>query len=159
MDYMEHRWGERLKVEFPVRIWTTGGIAGGGTVLDLSVSGAFVATRISLSTLSPVNVLFQTVRRAGSRGTNDLTYLAHVVRRTPDGFGIEWFDFATEDFVALTAGASRVAPLRQPQTAVNASPMPSRAGDYTWVTDRPLLPRAGGSRSTASGRADLKSRQ
>ena len=159
MDYMEHRWGERLKVEFPVRIWTTGGIAGSGSVLDLSVSGAFVSTRVSLSTLSPVNVFFQAIRRAGSRGPSDLTYLAHVVRRTPDGFGIEWFDFATEDFVALTAGASRVAPLRQPQTAVNATPLQGRKGEYPWVTDRPLLPRAGGSRSNASPHANFKSRQ
>src|SRR5579871_2029839 len=96
MDYMEHRWGERLKVSLPVRIWTAYGSVGAGQVLDLSVSGAFVETALQVPLLTPLNVVFR-LRRQNGRLQESAAYVAHVVRKGTAGVGIEWFDFATED--------------------------------------------------------------
>ena len=100
MEHMEHRWGERLKVELPVRIWTAYGVVGSGRVLDLSVSGAFIATELPVALLSPLNVIFQ--RPRSQLSSPSATYVAHVARKTARGIGIEWFDFASEDVIALT---------------------------------------------------------
>ena len=101
MDYMEHRWGERLKVELPVRIWTSYGKVGTGGILDVSVSGAFVATSLPIALFSPLYVIFPATRSEDG-STASRRFMAHVVRKAPVGLGIEWFDFATEDLVALT---------------------------------------------------------
>jgi hypothetical protein len=101
MDYMEHRWGERLKIELPVRIWTSYGIVGAGRIVDVSVSGALVATALPIALFSPLYVIFP-AKRSEDGSTESSRFMAHVVRKAPTGLGIEWFDFATEDLVALT---------------------------------------------------------
>ncbi len=146
MDYMEHRWGERLRVELPVRIWTGDGNVGGGRVMDLSVSGAFIATPLQVPLLSPVNVVFRS-RRYNGRLRDSPTYVAHVVRREPNGFGIEWFDFATEDVIAVTHPDVSSARTWQEQGLANLSPPQGRtfkrgakaegAASATWLPSRP----------------------
>ena len=146
MEHMEHRWGERLKVELPVRIWTGYGSVGAGQVVDLSVSGAFIATRLQVPLLSPVNVVFR-ARRYNGRLRESPVYVAHVVRREANGFGIEWFDFATEDVIAVTHPEATSARTWQEQGLSNLSPPQGRklkrgakteaAAGPTWLSSRP----------------------
>ncbi len=146
MEHMEHRWGERLKVELPVRIWTVYGSVGAGHVMDLSVSGAFIATPLQVPLLSPVNVVFRS-RRYNGRLRESPTYVAHVVRREANGFGIEWFDFATEDVIAVTHPEVTSTRSWQEQGLANLSPPQGRqlkrgaqseaAATATWLPSRP----------------------
>jgi hypothetical protein len=142
MDHMEHRWGERLKVDLPVRIWTAYGNVGAGEVLDLSVSGAFIRTRLQIPLLSPLNVAFRSRRHSG-RLQDSATYVAHVVRREESGIGIEWFDFATEDVVAVTHADNRsllgqqalgLASLSPPQARkLRRGAKPARLNEGAWL--------------------------
>lgn len=105
---MEHRWGRRIQVNEPVRIGIYPDSAGIAKMLDLSVSGAFIATALDPPLLSRLEVIFDVRRgRHASHGQLD----AHVVRVTPAGVGIEWADvspvFVTQlmsmfEFIALT---------------------------------------------------------
>jgi hypothetical protein len=118
---MEHRWGARLKAEIPVLLKTRGGVIGAGCIKDFSVSGAFIATTLPIAVLSQVNVTFRSGRR-NTHSTGSSTFEAQVVRRTPDGFAVEWCEFATHDAIAFAA-AKRVKLLRRSErTAPRSCP-------------------------------------
>ena len=87
---MEHRWGDRVAVDQPVRI-SSAGITGTGTLRNLSVSGAFIETSLPLAAMAKVRVWFP--RAAGSR-TASAAALGFVVRRERDAIGVEWCDLA-----------------------------------------------------------------
>ena len=96
-----------------------------GILRDASVSGAFFSTAAPMPLLACVHVRF---------GPRSAGVEAYLVRRAPDGFGLEWADLAPAAVVQLlaTASARRLAepapePMLEP-TLLPASPIePSQA--------------------------------
>jgi hypothetical protein len=85
---MEHRWGNRVAIDLPVRI-SAAGLAGTGILRNLSASGAFIETALPLALLTKVRV--QTPRTASRRRTDAWGF---VVRQDAPGVGIEWCEIA-----------------------------------------------------------------
>lgn len=85
---MEHRWGNRTLVNLPV--WISGvGVFGAGILRDVSISGAFLETSLSLASLKMVRVEVRDRRRQGMAAAAGWGF---VVRHDANGIGIEWCD-------------------------------------------------------------------
>lgn len=100
---MEHRWGRRLKMQLPVSVSVPGGPAVAGTVIDISLSGAFVRLPADLPDLGIVDIEFIDLPFA------DLVPLrAQIVRSTGMGVGLEWAadEAAVERSILLLTGAA-----------------------------------------------------
>jgi len=87
---MEHRWGNRITVDLPVRIGGAG-ITGTGMLRNLSVSGAFIETSLPLAALTMVRI--QIPRGPYGRLEAADTW-GFVVRQDHHGIGVEWCDLA-----------------------------------------------------------------
>ncbi len=88
---MEHRWGERVRVDIPAAIATRHAVPiGNGRLWNLSASGGFVAGAFNLRLWAQVQVSV-----ASGASLRDLSLLiAYVSRRSNDGVGLEWCEFA-----------------------------------------------------------------
>ena len=86
---MEHRWGNRVSVDIGVRISARVGIIGVGRILDISVSGAWIRTRLDLSALSRVMLAFDPIPVLKHEGSS---VGAYVTRTSREGFGVEWYE-------------------------------------------------------------------
>ena len=104
---MEHRWGERSKLNIPVQI----DCGPRGTVLgvmrDASASGAFLCTAAQIPLWTHV--------RVGFAGAPSYSVEAQVVRRAADGFGLEWAELAPRAIVDLLTALHLTAMPQQPQ--------------------------------------------
>jgi hypothetical protein len=105
--FMEHRWGERLALDLPVRLELAGELLAHGRLRNASISGAFVATDASFPVLASVDVVLHTPRAPAGR----LALPGCVVRRDDGALGIEWRDMACESVVALLREVDSRAPL------------------------------------------------
>jgi|SRR5450756_1435370 len=95
---MEHRWGQRRAVDIATQLRTPGGVIAQGRISNVSVSGAFIATKLPLALLSHVNVrLARPASERGARGHAE----AQVVRRESDGIAVEWCELAPAAVRAL----------------------------------------------------------
>jgi hypothetical protein len=88
---MDHRWGKRIVVDLAVQLLCHPRTIAVGTLVNVSVSGAFVRTGLMPELLAPVRILgflseYEGMRREAIEG--------YVVRRERGGFGIEWFELA-----------------------------------------------------------------
>lgn len=104
---MEHRCGERSAINRPVRIRRPPGIVGWGRLRDVSLTGAFIETPLPLPPLTFIEI-DMTVAAGGSRRLS-----GYVVRRTPEGVGLEWCEASEQTLEAigsLAASESRTAP-------------------------------------------------
>jgi hypothetical protein len=111
---MEHRWGQRIGVDIPVRVTGHPFTVRVGRLANLSVSGAFVRAECDLRLLSRVNVAIELPQRA----RHDAPLIAaYVARKSRDGFGIEWCQFAPPDVSRLLQSFTvrRHARLRKPE--------------------------------------------
>jgi hypothetical protein len=66
--------------------------------VNVSASGALIATRLPAPVLSNLEVLVRS-NRVGR--DSDLCIPGQVIRRTPEGLAVEWFEFAPESLRAL----------------------------------------------------------
>lgn len=107
---MEHRWGKRWEVERAVHLRTRSGVASRGRVCNVSISGAYVVAPLPVRLLSHVQVHF-VAEQMSRRVTTAIE--GQVVRRTDDGFGLEWCEFAPEAVFALANAAE--SPAETPQ--------------------------------------------
>ncbi len=91
---IEHRWGERLHGEFPTVITAAAGsgVARGGIIGNLSLSGALIKTLFGCRRHALIEVKIK--MPAGVVG--DAILVAHVIRTSSDGLGIEWAEFAPQ---------------------------------------------------------------
>jgi hypothetical protein len=116
---MEHRWGERSKLNIPVQV----DCASRGVVLavmrDASASGGFLCTAAQLPLLASVRVLLGTAAMAGHPPGID----ALVVRRAPDGFGLEWLELAPPEVLAVLSAAHAAAPIQPSAPEPPAQPI------------------------------------
>jgi hypothetical protein len=80
---MEHRWGERIKVDIPVQISAPPLSLRPARISNLSLSGACIAADYDLRALSRVDVIIDTTK-----------ITAYVTRSNKNGIGVEWCDYA-----------------------------------------------------------------
>jgi len=88
---MEHRWGRRIDCQIPVLVEAIACAPVGARIDNLSLSGAFVRLAI-LGALPPT--VFVQFEPANATPDHRHRISAHVVRRTRDGIGLEWEEFA-----------------------------------------------------------------
>jgi hypothetical protein len=82
---MEHRWGRRQSTDLRVRFISRTKI-GTGRLLNVSVSGAFMETKVHLRRLSVLHLSVSShARIAQAKGV-----AAFVVRQDSAGVGLEW---------------------------------------------------------------------
>jgi hypothetical protein len=87
---MEHRWGERVRVNIPVHV-SAAAVAGfGGCMKNLSLSGALVKSACELRLHSLIEVHIE----LPSPSPCIAIVKAHVSRKLKEGVGIEWCEFA-----------------------------------------------------------------
>jgi hypothetical protein len=87
---LEHRWGERVRVNLPVHVSTSALAEVGGCVKNLSLSGALMKAdcELRLYTLIAVRIeLPPPLSRAAVLN-------AYVSRKLKKGVGIEWCEFS-----------------------------------------------------------------
>jgi hypothetical protein len=88
---MEHRWGERVGVDIPVRITVHPFSVRNGRLANLSVSGACLKADFDLRLLSRIQVAIELPQRSKHEAP---TIAAYVARKLKDTIGIEWCEFA-----------------------------------------------------------------
>ena len=88
---MEHRWGERVRVDFPVRVIAHRFSVRDGRLADLSVSGALVKAEFEARVLSRIQVALDSP--LWPKHDSPIVE-AYVARRYKHEFGIEWCEFA-----------------------------------------------------------------
>jgi hypothetical protein len=87
---MEHRWGERVGVDIPVRITGHPFTVRAGRLANLSVSGAFIRADVDVRPLTRILVAIEQPHRPKRDAP---TIPAFVARKLKDGIGIEWCEF------------------------------------------------------------------
>ena len=113
---MEHRWGERVGVDIPVKITAHPFSVRSGRLQNLSVSGAFIRMDHDLRLLSRIQVAIEMPQRS----KHDAPVLAaYVARKYKDGIGIEWCEFAPPPVPQLLHSFTtrRHIRLRRPESA------------------------------------------
>jgi hypothetical protein len=112
---MEHRWGERVGVDLPVRITAHPFAVRHGRLNNLSVSGAMLKADFDLRILSRIQVVIEIPHKTRSEAPS---ISAYVTRVTKAGIGIEWCEFAPVVISELLASlaARRYVRLRRPET-------------------------------------------
>jgi hypothetical protein len=97
---MEHRWGSRREISHVVRVRTPAGLVATGTLRNISVSGALLATDAPLQLSGHLEVQMF----ARSKVIHPINAAAaHVVRRCPAGYGIEWAELSPPAVQLLTS--------------------------------------------------------
>ena len=102
-DPTEHRWGQRVTLEVPVKLDVGGRTMGHGVLRNASVSGAFIETALELPMYTNLLVTLPTARQ-GEPGCQALVVC--VVRREPGGIAVEWRDMACPSIIALLERAT-----------------------------------------------------
>lgn len=88
---MEHRWGERVQVDYPVRITAHRFSVRDGRLGDISVSGALLQADLDVRILTRIQVIIDSPLRPRHRSP---VIEAYVARKYKHGLGIEWCQFA-----------------------------------------------------------------
>jgi hypothetical protein len=100
---MEHRYGVRYLSAIDVFVRSQSGqLAAHGRLLDVSMSGAFVSTSLSIALLSSITIEVLSVT-ASARRFKPIE--AQVIRRTDNGLGIEWKEPTPSALSQLVDGA------------------------------------------------------
>jgi hypothetical protein len=87
---LEHRWGERVQVNIPVRVSAAGLLRVEGCVTNLSLSGALMRPGCELRLHALIEVHIELPPPASRAAVLE----AHVSRKFNEWVGIEWCQFA-----------------------------------------------------------------
>jgi hypothetical protein len=87
---LEHRWGERVRVNIPVRMSGTALDEIDGCMKNLSLSGAFMESNCELRLHALIKVRIDLPPPTSRTAVLE----AHVSRKLNEGVGIEWCEFA-----------------------------------------------------------------
>lgn len=101
---MDHRWGERIQVDFPVRLMAHPFAKRDGRLIDLSVSGAYIKTSVLMRPRSRLEVTLLANPWARHEA---VVVQAYVARRYRQGVGIEWCEFAPPPVGSLLDSMAR----------------------------------------------------
>ena len=85
----EGRWGERVKVNIPVQV-SADAFAADGCMKNISLSGALMKANVDLGLHSLIEVII----KMPSPWQRAEAIAACVSRRTKEGVGVEWCEFA-----------------------------------------------------------------
>ena len=129
---MEHRWGQRMVVDIPIRMTIANTLLWMQARLEnLSVTGALVTADRIPRLLSLVQIVIGTWP---SRLGHDLSINAYVARHYRHGIGVEWCESASTTVTELLKAARDPSLSRQHARVVNFAKSPAVfAGD-----DRPV---------------------
>ena len=100
---MEHRWGQRVTLEIPVRLFVGGRLLGRGLLRNVSISGALIETSLELPVFTNLVVSLPSVSEVAPDSPE---LAANGVRRVPGGIAVEWRDMACPAIVALLERAT-----------------------------------------------------
>jgi hypothetical protein len=89
---MDHRLGNRVVVDIPIRWAQGGGLPLNGRLTDFSLSCAFIHCEWDARTSTLITVELPLAEAV--RGSHCARVTAHVVRVAPEGIGVEWCEFA-----------------------------------------------------------------
>ena len=104
---MEHRYGVRYVAAIDVYVRShSGRLAARGRLLDVSISGAFVSTSLSIAPLLSITLELISVVHSVRRWK---PIEAQVIRRTDRGLGIEWKEL-TPAALSQLVDAGQLAP-------------------------------------------------
>jgi hypothetical protein len=88
---MDHRWGQRVQVDFPVRVTAGRFAVREGRLADLSVSGALVQSHLEARKLCRLQIAILLPLWPKHESPVVEAYVARSCKR---GFGIEWCEFS-----------------------------------------------------------------
>ena len=88
---MEHRWGERVGVDLPVRITAHPFSVRHGRLANISVSGASLKVDFDLRLLSRIQVVIELPHKMRNEAPS---IAAYVTRNGKTSVGIEWCEFS-----------------------------------------------------------------
>ena len=97
---VEHRWGERIALDLPVRLSVRARFVAQGRISHASLSGAVVSTS---ERIPPQTYIDVELNLSGLRRPKAYRVQAFVVRRTALGIALEWCEFAPWAIRALIA--------------------------------------------------------
>jgi hypothetical protein len=100
---LEHRWGERVRVNIPVRVLANLPNEASGCMQNLSLSGAFIQSDSDLR----LNTLIEVSIAMPPPSTRTAVIRAHVSRKLKEGVGLEWHEFAPNIIRDLLRAALR----------------------------------------------------
>jgi hypothetical protein len=86
----ESRWGDRVRVNIPVQVSVNVLRDADACMKNLSLSGALVKANVDLG----LHALVQVSINVQSRSQRAAAISAYVSRKTTEGVGIEWCEFA-----------------------------------------------------------------
>ena len=87
---LEHRWGERVRVDIPVHMSAAELDRIDGCMKNLSLSGALMKSDCDLR----LNTLIEVRIELPPPSARVAVVMAHVSRKLKEGVGIEWCEFA-----------------------------------------------------------------
>jgi|SRR5450755_1955964 hypothetical protein len=87
---LEHRWGERVRVNIPVRVSAPAVESVDGCMKNLSLSGALMKSDCDLR----LHTLIEVRIELPAPSPRAALVKAHVSRKLKKGIGIEWCEFA-----------------------------------------------------------------
>jgi hypothetical protein len=87
---LEHRWGERVRVNIPVHVSVAALVRVDACVKNLSLSGALINAECDLRLHSLIEVRIE----LPPPSPRAAVIKAHVSRKFKEGVGIEWCEFA-----------------------------------------------------------------
>jgi hypothetical protein len=118
---MEHRWGERVGVDLPVRITGNPYSVRAGRLANLSISGGFILTDVGCRVLSRIQVV---IEASSHLRCDAFSIPGYIARKLSDGIGIEWCEFAPFEISrilqARTSRRSRLRKVENPAAIVIA---------------------------------------
>jgi hypothetical protein len=108
---MEHRYGVRYRSAIDVYVrYQSGRDAARGRLLDVSISGAFVSTSLSIAPLSSITIEVLSVIAAARRFK---PIEAQVIRHTERGLGIEWKELTAASLSQLVDAGQLSSPVAE----------------------------------------------
>jgi hypothetical protein len=99
---LEHRWGERVRVNIPIRVQTALSPEAEGCMKNLSLSGALVRSNCDLRLHSLIEVSIA----LPPPSSHTAVIRAHVSRKFKEGVGLEWYEFAPNIIKDLVRSAA-----------------------------------------------------
>ena len=103
----EHRGGERVSLNIPVRVAAQTLVGIGGRLKNISLSGALLSANVDLR----LNSIIEICIKLPPPAPRDAVITAHVRRKAKQDVGVEWSEFAPTAVKELLRSASIRLPL------------------------------------------------
>lgn len=97
LNGIDHRWGERIPVDLPVRVSVRTSTGIGGRMKNLSLSGALISADVDIR----LHALIELTLTLPPPARREMVIKAHVTRKDRQDVGIEWCEYASSDVKEL----------------------------------------------------------